>query len=97
MLDKFKQLMEVKRQAEQIKHELDSSTIEINEVRGIKIIVNGVQRLQAIEIDNEFFGPESKKRLEAELLRGINLAVSKSQALAAQKMKDITGLNIPGL
>ncbi len=97
MLDKFKQLMEVKRQAERIKRELDSSTIEINEVRGIKIIVNGAQRFQAIEIDNEFLGPESKKRLETELLRGINLAVSKSQALAAQKMKDITGLNIPGL
>ena len=97
MLDKIKQLMEVKKQAEQIKRELDGTRIEVNSVRGIRIIIDGSQRFQSIEIDNEFLGVENKKRLEADLLYSLNSAMSKSQAMAAQKMKDLTGLNIPGL
>ena len=97
MLDKIKQLMEVKKQAEGLKRELDGTTIEVNDVRGIKITVNGSQRFQSIEVDTEMLGADNKKRLEGDLLRSINNAVGKSQALAAQKMKDLTGLNIPGL
>ncbi len=97
MMDKIKQLMEMKKQAEQLKRELDAATIDVNDVRGIKITVNGAQRFQSIEIDTTLLGAENKKRLEADLLRGINNAVGKSQALAAGKMKDLTGLNIPGL
>ena len=97
MMDKIKQLMEMKKQAEQLKRELDAATIDVNDVRGIKITVNGAQRFQSIEIDTTLLGAENKKRLEADLLPGINNAVGKSQALAAGKMKDLTGLNIPGL
>ena len=97
MLDKIKQLMEVKKQAEQIKRELDGTRTEVNSVRGIKIIIDGSQHFQSIEIDNELLGAENKKRLEADLLHSLNSAIGKSQAMAAQKMKDLTGLNIPGL
>ena len=34
MLDKMKQLMEMKRQADQIKRELESVTVDVQEVRG---------------------------------------------------------------
>ncbi len=97
MLDKIKQLMELKRQADQIKRELDAERIEVNEVRGIKIVVTGSQEFQSIEIDQDLIPADDKRRLEENLLRSINAAIKKSQHVAAEKMKNMTGLNIPGL
>ncbi len=97
MFDKMKELMEIKKQAETLKRELDASTIEVNDVRGIKILVNGSQNFQSLEIGHELLNPDNKKRLESDLLRAMNSAIKKSQNLAAQKMKSMTGLNIPGL
>ena len=95
MLDKMRQLMEVKRQAEELKKELDRTTVEINEGNGIKVVVSGSQNFRTIKIDDNLLG--DKHRLEASLLRSLNSAVAKSQALAAEKMKAMTGLNLPGL
>lgn len=93
MFDKMKQLMEMKRQADQIKKELEAIKLEINEVRGIKIVVNGSQYFQSIEIDDNFLKPENKKKLELELLRSLNTSIKKSQQTAAQKMQQV----MPGL
>ena len=97
MLDKIKQLMEIKKQADQIKRELDATRIEVNEVRGLKIVVTGAQEFQTVEIDQDLIQADNKKSLEESLLRGINAAVKKSQNVAAEKMKNVAGLNIPGL
>ena len=97
MFDKMKELMEMKKQAEQLKRELDASTIEVTEVRGIRLVVNGSQDFQILEIDPTLLNPENKKRFEADLLRTLNSAMKKSRNVAAQKMKSMTGLNIPGL
>ena len=93
MFDKMKQLMEFKKQADQIKRELDASTIEFSDVKGIKIVINGSQNFNSLEIDENFLKPENKKRLESDLLRSLNAAVQKSQVVAAQKMKNV----MPGL
>ena len=97
MFDKMKQLMEVKRQADKIKRELDGMKVEINDVEGIKLIVNGTQQVQSLEIDEALLTPQNKKKLESDLLRSLNLATTKSQSLAADKMKNMAGLKIPGL
>ena len=97
MFDKMKGLMEMKKKAEELKRELDSANIEASEVRGIKIVISGSQNFQSIEIAPELLNPENQKRLENDLLRALNSAIKKSQNLAAQKMKAMTGLNIPGL
>ena len=93
MFDKVKQLMEMKKQADQIKRELDAVNVESQEVRGIKIVVSGSQEVKSIEIDEGLLNPQNKKRFESDLLRGINMAVRKSQNLAAQKMKNL----LPGM
>ena len=41
MFDKMKEMMEMKKQAGDIKKQLDSESIEVTDVRGIKIVVNG--------------------------------------------------------
>ena len=97
MFDKMKQLMEVKRQADKIKRELDGMKVEVNDIEGIKLIVNGTQQVQSLEIDETLLTPQNKKKLESDLLRSLNLAMMKSQSLAADKMKNMAGLNIPGL
>lgn len=89
MLDKMKQLMEMKRQADLIKRELDAVTVDVQEVRGIKISVNGSQNFKSIEIDETLLTASNKARLQADLLRSVNAAIGKSQGVAAQKMKSV--------
>ena len=93
MFDKMKELMEMKKQADRIKRELDASTIEVNEVKGVKIVVNGSQDFQSLEIDETLVNAGDKGKLEKDLLRSVNAAIRQSQNLAAQKMKAV----MPGL
>jgi DNA-binding protein YbaB len=87
MFDKMKELVEMKKQADRIKRELDASMVEVNEVKGVKIIVNGSQNFQSLEIDETLMKAGDKRRLENDLLRSVNAAVQQSQKLAAQKMR----------
>ena len=93
MFDKMKQLMELKKQADQIKRELDAITTEVNEVPGVKVVITGSQNIRSLEIDAQLLNPDNKRRLEGDILKSVNAAVKKSQQLAAQKMKDV----MPGL
>ena len=88
MFDKMKDLMEMKKQADRIKKELDAATVEVNEVSGVKIVVSGSQNFRSLEID-EALVSAGKVRLEADLLRSVNAAIRRSQDLAAQKMKAV--------
>ena len=87
MLDKMRQLMEMKRQADLIKKDLDQTSTEVNEMRGIKIKISGSQQFQSIEIDEALLNAGNKASLESDLLLSLNAAVKQSQNLAAQKMK----------
>ena len=89
MFDKMKQLVELKKQADKIKKELDAAIVEINEVRGIKIVVTGAQNFRSIEVDSNLLAAENKNRFENDLLRSVNAAIKKSQAIAAQKMASV--------
>jgi DNA-binding YbaB/EbfC family protein len=89
MFDKLNNLMEMKKQAERIKKELDNTMVEVNAVNGIKIVVNGVQNFQSLEIDENLVSKGNKQRLEADLLYSVNEAIKKSQELATQKMKAV--------
>lgn len=93
MFDKMQQLMALKKQADQIKRELDALNTAVDEVPGIKIVITGSQNFRSIEIDSQLLSADNKKRLENDILRSINAAIKKSQQLAAQKMKDV----MPGL
>ncbi|MCK5214556.1 MAG: YbaB/EbfC family nucleoid-associated protein [Candidatus Omnitrophica bacterium] len=86
MFDKMKQIMEMKKQADQIKRELDDIVVDVNEVPGINITLTGSQRFQEIAISDEMLKPENKDRLKKDLTRSVNAAIKKSQNVAAQKM-----------
>jgi DNA-binding YbaB/EbfC family protein len=95
MFDKMKQLMEMKKQADRIKKELDSATVEANE-GGIKIVMTGSQTVQSVEIDDNLLKAENKNRVEKDLVKSLNSAIRKSQSLAAEKMKAVMP-GFPGL
>lgn len=97
MLDQMKKMMEMKKQADKIKKELDKVIIECTDVRGIKVTINGSQYLQAIDVDDSWLNPDQKKRFHQELVRAVNLSVKKAQKAAAQKMQSMPGFNLPGL
>ena len=86
MFDKMKQLMDMKKQADRLKKELDAVTLDIAEVKGIKIAITGAQEIRSIEIDEALLTPANKKRLESDLMRSLNAATKKVQQVAAQKM-----------
>ncbi len=91
MLDKMKQMMDMKRKADEIKRELESSEMEINNTGAIRIVINGAQNIKSIKIDHNFY-QEQPGKLEKDLVLCTNAAVKKSQELAAQKMKQAVGM-----
>lgn len=86
MLDKMKQLMEMKKQADRLKKELDGVALDIEEVKGIRLTISGAQEFRSFEIDEALLTAGNKKKLEADILRSLNTAVKKVQQVAAQKM-----------
>ena len=96
MFDKMKQLMEMKKQADRIKRELDATHLEVNHVPGITIRVNGSQRFQEVTISDDYFQDGRKDKLQMDLLNSINAAITQSQQVAASKMKDVMP-GMPGL
>ena len=97
MFDQVKKLMEMKKQADILKKELEATIIDVQETRGIKVVVNGAQIFQSIEIEEGLLNAGNKNRIQMDLLRSINTAVKRSQQAAANKMKNMPGFNLPGL
>jgi DNA-binding protein YbaB len=58
--------------------------------------MNGSQEIQGISIEGDLEKIE-KSTLENAFKDAYNRAIKRSHDIAAQKMKDITGLNLPGL
>lgn len=86
MLDKMKQMMELKQRADQLKRELDGITVDVSDVPGIRISISGSQEFRSVEIAPDLLGADKKSDLERQLLRGLNAAVKKAQQTAAQRM-----------
>ena len=97
MFDKVKKLMEMKKQADILKKELEATIIEVQETRGIKVVVNGAQIFQSIDIEEGLLNAGNKNRIQMDLLKNVNTAVKRSQQAAANKMKSMPGFNLPGL
>ena len=93
----MKQLMEMQKKVQEMKRELDSTTFEVSSPdNSVKIVMNGSQEVTSVVIQNELQTMQ-KTSLEKALKDAYNKAIKRSHDIAAQKMKNITGFNIPGL
>lgn len=99
MFDKAKQLYDLQKKARAIQKELKDTEVEAKAANGlVTVVFNGEQHLQSIDIDESLLKPENKRELEKALQQSIAEAISRVQAVAAEKMKGIAGdLNIPGM
>ena len=97
MFDKMKGLFEMQKKMQEVKRELDNTNFDIQSPDGVvKITMNGAQEIKEIVIKDNL-GELEQARLVNSLKDTFNRAIKRSQEVAAQKMKDVTGFNIPGL
>lgn len=89
IFDQAKDLYKLQKQARQIKDELSNIHIESVE-GGVKVVINGEQTVISITIDSNYYQGDTA-RLERDLVIAMNKAIKKSQAIAADKMKDMMG------
>jgi len=97
MFDKMKQLMEMQKKMQEIKRELESAEFEVVSSDSlVRITMTAAQELKNISIEKEL--PETDKAvLEKSIKDAYNKALKRSREIAADKMKSITGLNLPGM
>ncbi len=96
---KMKDLYKLQKQAREIQHELKDTEIEAKSNDGwVSVVFNGEQHLTEVTLLEDALRPENKRELEKQILNTVSQAISRSQALAAEKMKDVMGgLNLPGM
>lgn len=97
MLDKMKQLMDMQKKMQEMKRELENTNFDVESSDGlIKITMNGSQEVKNVIINQD---PQSldKVNLQEAIKDVYNRAIKRSHDVAAEKMKKITGFNLPGL
>lgn len=95
----MRQIQELQAKMMKAQEELGKTSVEVTAGGGaIKIVINGHQQFQSVEISPEVVNPEEVEFLQDLVLAACNEAVQKSQEMAAQSMSKLTGgLKIPGL
>lgn len=97
----MKQLYELQKQAKAVQKELKDTEIEACSAdKAVCVVFNGEQHIVDIKISESLLSPDKKRDLEQTLVKVMSEAISKTQALAAEKTKDVMkgmGLNIPGM
>ncbi len=97
MFDKMKALWDMQKKMQELKKELDNTTFEIASSEGlVKITMSGSQEIKSVTVCKDLKDID-KTNLEKTLKDVYNRAVKRSQDIAAQKMKGVTGLDLPGL
>lgn len=95
MFEKSKALFELKK----IQAALAKETIEAEAGNGaVKIKINGEQKIQKVTLDAELLKDVELSRVEKWIESAVTQAITRSQQMAADKMKSVAGgLGIPGL
>lgn len=97
MFDKMKALMDMQKKMQEIKKQLETTVFDVESSNGLlKITMNGSQEIKEVRIQGNLKEIESSS-LEHAIKDGLARAIKKSQSVAAEKMKNVTGLNLPGL
>lgn len=100
-MSKVGDTMRLVKKAREIQRELKGTEIEAASKDGkVSVVFNGEQHIKQINIDESLLNPSTKFELERSLINVIGQAISQSQAVAAERMKEVAGdlnINLPGL
>jgi DNA-binding YbaB/EbfC family protein len=96
MFGKAKEQLEFVKKAREIQKKLRDTSVEA-ESGAVKIKMNGEQKITSVDIDPEDFDGDDLNKLEKDIQSAVESAISKSQKIAAEMMKDMGGLGALGL
>lgn len=92
VFDKAKKLWQLQAKAKAIQRELKELSFEGSELGGkVRVVVDGEQKFQSIEIAEELLDPNEKLAVEKFVRQAANSAITKAQQASAQKMKSVAG------
>ncbi len=93
------QARELKSKLDKAQKELTNTIVEVESGKGaVKVTIDGRQKIQLIKISPEVIDPDKAEHLEELVFKAVSDAIAKSQKLAAEQLKGLTGgLKIPGL
>ncbi len=93
MFDKVKDLYNLRKQAVSLQKELSQTIIEVTSPDGlIKVEISADQKIKLIDIDQSYLVADKKGNLELQLKNVLSSALTQSQQVAANKMKEMGGL-----
>jgi len=95
----MKQAQTLQKKMLKTQEELATKTVEATAGGGmVKVIANGGQKIESIELEKEVVDPEDLEMLQDLILAAVNDALKKAQDMVSSEMSKLTGgLNIPGL
>ena len=98
-LSMLNQALKLKSKLDKAQKELGNTTLEVSSGKNaVRVVITGRQKIQSIKISPEVIDPDKMENLEKLVLEVVNEAITKSQELAAEQLKGLTGgLKIPGL
>jgi len=88
MFDKMKQLYDLQKKAKELQKKLESVTVEQVEA-GIKMKINGIFKVESIEIDPSFLSPDKKEKLESTLCKLFSETIQEVQKRSAAESQDL--------
>jgi len=95
MFDKMKQLFEMQKSMQELKRRLEEASFDIASGNGmVKINMNAAQKMNSLTINGNL-AELDKASLEKSICEAYERALKHAQEIAAGKLKDISGLNLP--
>lgn len=95
MLDKLKNMNNLRKQASQMKKSLEEEKITVETYNGrVKLTINGNQDIEELHIDEDVLTPDNKSMLEQEIKRAFKDAMKKLQNIMVKKMQS-GEINLP--
>lgn len=91
MFGKAKEQFEFVKKAREIQKKLKEMTVE-GESGAVKLVMNGEQKVQSVTVDKE-----NMDNIERDIENAVGNAIEKSQKVAAETMKEMGGLGLPGM
>ncbi len=95
MFSKLNQIKELRSQAKKLQNELSQETVSV-ENKGIKMVMDGNQKIISLDIPTELLTPEKKADLEKYLINTFADAQKKVQGIIFKKMKS-SNFSLPSL
>jgi len=88
MLPNLKDLNKLRKQAKQMKKEMEKEIMIGTAENGkIQITMDGNQEIKKVKIENEILNPENKEKIEAGIQDAITQCLTQIQMLMAKKMQ----------